>query len=155
MPTSADLLAMQARVAGSLRRSRLKQNLERMEMGPPAEVGIQPKPMKRIRQGEIKLRPWENEWKASLEASGDWVNVKGQSIRVRLANGAWYKPDITAKLFGQREALFAWEVKGGKKMKGVAKGILALKVAAALYPEIVWILVWKEAGSWRQQIVEP
>lgn len=110
-------------------------------------------PPKRIRQGEPKVRPWEQEWENILNENGAWVHVKAQSFRVRLANGAWYKPDVSAVRFGMQR-LHCWEVKGGKKMKGVAKGILALKVAASQYPEIVWTLCWKENGAWKQQQVQ-
>ena len=110
---------------------------------------------KRIRQGEPKQGKWELEWKRMLEASGDWLHVRAQSFRVRLANGAWYKGDVTATNKGPIPRLHVWEVKGGKGMKGVAKGTLALKVAAAQYPEICWTLVWKENGKWQAQEVLP
>ncbi len=116
------------------------------------------KPAKRIRQSEPKIRPWEQEWADKLKSSGEWMHVKAQSFRVRLANGAWYKPDVSAvsALAAQDEQqIYCWEIKGGKKMKGVAKGILALKVAASQYPEIVWTLCYKEKGEWMQQIVDP
>jgi len=115
---------------------------------PPAEG-------KRIRQGEPKQGKWELEWKRTLEASGDWLHVRAQSLRVRLANGAWYKGDVTATNKGPIPRLHVWEVKGGAKMKGVAKGVLALKVAATQYPEICWTLVWKENGIWKSQEVLP
>jgi phenylalanyl-tRNA synthetase alpha subunit len=109
---------------------------------------------KRIKQGEPKLRKWEQEWKERLEASGEWTHVKAQSLRVRLASGAWYKGDISAvRRADNRVCVF--EVKGGEKMKGVAKGILALKVAASLYQEFEWTLVWKDSGQWNQQKVLP
>lgn len=110
---------------------------------------------KRVRQGEPKVRPWEQEWENKLNESGDWVHVKAQSIRVRLANGSWYKCDVSAVPFGKPSELHFFEIKGGNKMKGVAKGILALKVAASKYPEINWHLVWKENGEWFHQTIKP
>jgi hypothetical protein len=112
-------------------------------------------PAQRIRQNEPKIRPWEREWADRLLASGNWSNVKLQSIRVRLAHGAWFKPDVSSVENGCLGDLHCWEIKGGAKMKGVAKGILALKVAAAQYPEIAWHLCWKEHGEWKEQRVLP
>ncbi len=109
---------------------------------------------KRIRQGEPKPRKWELEWKQMLDDSPHWEHVRAQSFRVRLANGAWYKGDVTACRKGLPR-IHVFEVKGGAKMKGVAKGILAIKVAASQYPEICWTLVWKDRGVWRQQEVLP
>lgn len=109
---------------------------------------------RRVRQGEPKLRKWESEWLEIVKADQKYFNCRAQSIRWRLANGAWYKPDVTAQnvLNGQ---LTCFEVKGGKGMKGVAKGILALKVAATTYPENKWIIIWKDNGQWRQQEIKP
>ena len=108
---------------------------------------------KRIRQGEPKLNQWETDWKLLLEASG-WSHVRAQSLRVRLANGSWYKGDVSAVHKGTGR-IHVWEIKGNAKMKGVAKGVLALKVAAAQYQEICWTLAWKENGAWTQQEVLP
>lgn len=108
---------------------------------------------KRIRQGEKKPSKTEQEWQRMVEATHQYVHIKAQSLRVRLANGAWYKPDVT----GIREdtgIVHCWEVKGGSKMKGVSKGMLALKTAATTYPEFAWILVWKEKGQWKQQEID-
>lgn len=124
---------------------------------PLVEVSRPGKPLaaegKRIRQGEPKLNKWETEWKFILEIGG-WSHIRAQSIRVRLGNGSWYKGDVSA-VNQETGRIHVWEVKGDARMKGVAKGILALKVAASQYPEICWTLVWKERGAWKQQEVLP
>lgn len=109
----------------------------------------------RVRQDRSpKLGRWEQEWHDMVALDKRFANVRGQSLRFRLANGAWYKPDVTAT--GYPDGLLnCFEVKGGKRMKGVPKGVLALKVAAAQYPECRWWLVWKESGVWRKQEVLP
>jgi hypothetical protein len=40
-------------------------------------------------------------------------------------------------------------------MKNVDRGILALKVAASSWPEVQFILIWKEQGVWNFQEVLP
>lgn len=110
---------------------------------------------KRVRQGEPPLRPWESEWKNHLQNCTIWNHVKAQSIRLRLANGAWYKADVSAVENGDNRQLHLFEVKGGKKMKGYAKGILALKVAASQYPEIIFHLCYKEDGCWKTETLTP
>lgn len=114
-------------------------------------VAILP-PNKRIRQGEPKIRPWEAEWKQRLDFDPVWENVKAQCYRLRLANGAWYKADVSARNFDDG-GIHLFEIKGGRKMKGYAKGILALKVAAAQYPEITFHLCYKENGAWKDETV--
>lgn len=72
-----------------------------------------------------------------------------QGMRVKIATGAWFKVDffIPAKLV-------AYEVKGPKVMQNQqSRQLLALKVAAAQWPEIEWWLVWKENITWQKQKV--
>ena len=70
-----------------------------------------------------------------------------QAITFRLANGLRYTPD-----FVSLSDLKAWEVKGAW-VDG--DSFPKLKMAAAVYPEIVWLLVWKKNGVWRGQRVLP
>ena len=74
-----------------------------------------------------------------------------QAKRFMLGNGIWYKPDFTAsgKNFSQEHA---WEVKGPHAFRG---GFENLKVAAHQWPEVVWTLVWRDHGQWREQLVLP
>jgi len=76
------------------------------------------------------------------------THLRAQSLRLKLANGAWYKPDISGLVGGK---MTCWECKGGSGMKGAAKGILALKVAATTYPEMDFFLVWKDGGQLKMQ----
>lgn len=76
--------------------------------------------------------------------------LRAQAKRYKIANGAWYKPDITANVNGFETA---WECKGPKQMKNMARAMLTIKVAAAQWPDVRWKLVWKENGQWKQQEV--
>lgn len=78
--------------------------------------------------------------------------LRPQARRYKLANGAWYKPDITACVNGRETA---WECKGPKQMKSMARAMLTIKVAAHNWPEVRWMLVWKEQGRWMEQEVLP
>jgi hypothetical protein len=107
---------------------------------------------KRIRQGEKPPTKLEADWRAHMEAIQPGVKFRAQAIRFRLANGAWYKPDLMAWL---NYRVVCWETKGPKQAKNVARGILTIKVAAALWPEVLFILVWRDANGWHQQGVLP
>lgn len=76
--------------------------------------------------------------------------IRAQAKRYKLANGAWYKPDITANINGRE---MAFECKGPKQMKSMARAMLTVKFAAAQWPEVCWALVWKDNGLWQRQEV--
>lgn len=110
---------------------------------------------KRLRQSaKPLLNKLEAEWlgelrKKLLSGTTIWV----QALRFRLGNGIWYKPDFAAEVRNDwHDSLFAWEVKGPHVFRG---GLENLKVAASLYPEVRWVLAWKEDGLWREQEVLP
>jgi hypothetical protein len=116
--------------------------------------GVKTQP-KRIRQSpKPLLNKLESEWLTQLKhvpihgCSG--VSIHAQAWRVKLANGAWFKVDFCACVAGKWTA---WECKGSKDGKNVDRGMLALKCAAAQFPEVRWILVWKEKGKWMTQQV--
>lgn len=69
-------------------------------------------------------------------------HVMEQAIRLRLANGAWYKPDVVTVT---QHGIHAYEVKGFRRQAG----ILALKVAAGMYPWIRFYLVQAQDRSLR------
>lgn len=107
---------------------------------------------RRIRQShEPELNKLEAEWVAYLKAVGRVDHMRTQSLRFRLGNGVWYKPDVTG-FDGNTGRLTAWEVKGTHAFRG---GFENLKVAAGLWPEWRWLLVWKDAGQWKLQEVRP
>lgn len=107
---------------------------------------------KRIRQGEKTPNKLEADWRKHLESVNPEQKFRAQSIRFRIANGAWYKPDLISWHEGR---VICWETKGPKQMKGVARGVLTIKVAAGLWPEVRFILVWREEGVWKKQVVLP
>lgn len=104
---------------------------------------------KRIRQS---TKPLMNELEAeylvllrgSLSGFCD-EEIHAQSLRFKLGNGIWYKPDFV--VFGQGGP-YAYEVKGPFAHRG---GFENLKVAAGLFKQISWYLVWKENGQWQEQ----
>jgi len=107
---------------------------------------------KRIRQDSAKLNKLESDWLTYLQVlhHANKVTFRPQALRFRLGNGAWYKPDITGFVDGK---LTAWECKGPKQVKGVAKGLMTVKVAASAWPEVEFWLVWRERGEWQVQRV--
>lgn len=110
---------------------------------------------KRIRQsGKPCMNKLEREWfdKVSLEFP-NYHRPRAQSVTFKLANGVRYTPDVFACDWGpQPSTPIAWEVKG-KKMWDDA--MIKLKFAAKEWPEIRWLLVWKEQGQWKEQRVLP
>ena len=82
------------------------------------------------------------------------VTIWKQALRWKLGNGIWYKPDFAAFVGWTQKptGLTCWEVKGPHAFRG---GLENLKVAASLYPEVRWILVWRECGGWKHQEVLP
>jgi hypothetical protein len=107
---------------------------------------------KRLRQDEKPLmnkleQSFFNYLKAEL---CNEPTLRAQAKRYKIANGAWYKPDITANVNGFETA---WECKGPKQMKNMARAMLVIKVAAAQWPDVRWKLVWKEGSQWKSQEV--
>lgn len=76
--------------------------------------------------------------------------VMMQSVRFKLGNGIWYKPDFV--FIRPAGTWTAYEVKGKHLFRG---GIENLKVAASQYPLIQWVLAYKEEGKWITQVVLP
>jgi hypothetical protein len=108
--------------------------------------------VKRMRQGEKPPNKLESDWRSYMEEEQPGVKFRAQSIRFRLANGAWYKPDLMAWL---NMRVVCWETKGPKQGKNVDRGILTIKFAATAWPEVLFILVWRDSGGWHQQEVLP
>ena len=107
---------------------------------------------RRIRQSQKpKMNKLEKEALAWLQACYPGNEFKPQAKRYELATGHWYKPDFTTagKSFSTETA---FEVKGPHAFRG---GFENLKVAARVWPEVRWILMWKESGVWKQQTILP
>lgn len=112
------------------------------------------KPQRRIRQSHKPLmNKLESEWNTELLAR--FTVVYPQALRFMLGNGIWYKPDFVAFPVGLESMDYrprAFEVKGPHAFRG---GLENLKVAATMYRQIKWTLVWKEDGQWKEQLVLP
>ena len=113
------------------------------------EMGcLEPPAGKRLRQQtKPLLNKLETEWLGRLRMMHPDADIQSQAIRFRIANGQWYKPDFVVAVGGRWTA---WEVKGPKSWRG---GFENLKSAATRWPQVRWVLVWKEGGNWRQQEV--
>jgi hypothetical protein len=112
-------------------------------------------PKARLRQDRSEPNKWEaafDTWIRDYLQTRDGWKVWSQSIRLRLGNGAWYKPDVIA--VGVGETRF-YEVKGFARQRG----ILAIKVAASLYPCFHFWLATKRpkkrGGGWDTERVLP
>lgn len=120
----------------------------------PKMIGISPAPEieaapseRRIRQSRDVLNKLETEYQDVLRFEHGAENVKAQSIRLRLANGQWYKPDFYLPKLG-----LMIEVKGPRSFRG---GFENLKSAAATHPHFKFRLVWRVSGQWKFQEVLP
>lgn len=115
---------------------------------------------KRIRQDRKGMNKLESEWLEVLKRQFPNEQFRFGERRYLLANGIWYKPDFTCQFHewpeershSHRWKETAWEVKGPKSWRG---GFENLKVAAHNWPEVRWVLVWKEDGEWNEQEVLP
>jgi hypothetical protein len=115
-------------------------------------------PSTRIRQDTKPLmNKLEAEWFAIINAQfPNYPRPRAQAVTIRLANGVRYTPDFFATDWpvpmGPSKTT-AWEVKGKQAWDDA---IVKLKVAASTWPEIAFVLVWKESGGeWKQQRVLP
>jgi hypothetical protein len=128
-------------------------------------ASIEPKTggKKRIRQSsKPEMNGLEREALAWLQsqAVNDWgasypkLVWRCQAMRFRLGNGIWYKPDIIRAIKDAQVGMgmSIYEVKGPFAFRG---GFENLKVAASLYPEHDWHLIWKEDGKWLRQHILP
>ena len=113
---------------------------------------------KRIRQSDKPLNKLEREWQLILSVEfPNYPRPRAQAKKYRLANGAWYLPDFSVSTWPDphgpsRET--CWECKGPKVARWSRRGELTIKFAAAAWPEVQWILVWKERGEWQVQDVK-
>ena len=121
-------------------------------------VTFKDKPAKRVRQGEKLPNKLERDWALVLRAKAPHKKIYEQAVRFRIGNGAWYKPDQFCsnwKIADGECGPVAWECKGPKEMKNVDRGVLALKTAAAQFPDVLFILVWRDKSGWHEQKILP
>lgn len=114
-------------------------------------------PSKMLRQSSKPLlNNLEQEYFDILNAQfPNYPRPRAQAVRVRLCNGLVYTPDLFSfswPIDNAPSGPVAWEIKGKHVWDDA---IVKLKVAAKEYPEIVWILCWKENGEWKTQTVMP
>lgn len=106
---------------------------------------------KRIRQNsEPVLNKLESEFKDRILSSRH-PRIYCQCVRLRLANGVTYTPDFA--VFSRfLNGNMCYEVKGPHSWDDA---LVKLKVAAKEYPEIRFVLAWKQDGRWQEQEVLP
>ena len=112
----------------------------------PLEVEATPG-QRRVRQTRQTMNKLELAYQDMLRVEFRGKTVLPQSVRIRLGNGAWYKPDF----FIPHLNLFV-EVKGPHSFRG---GFEYLKIAASEHGWAKFRLVWKEQGKWFRQEILP
>lgn len=115
------------------------------------------KPAKRIRQNSKSImNKLEQEFYDRIrDLFPNYPAVRPQAKTYKLANGVRYTPDFTASMWPRCDGSSvetAWEVKGPQAWDDA---IVKIKVAATSWPEVRWVLVWKEDGQWKEQLILP
>ena len=119
----------------------------------PPEQPKQSQQPKRIRQSSRpELNKLETEFFLRLKLSNPDASILSQKLRFRLGNGIWYKPDFVVFAALPVDKPKCYEVKGPFAHRG---GFENLKVAAGLFPEFDWFLVWRDGFQWEEQDVLP
>lgn len=110
-----------------------------------------PKSKKRIRQdSKPLLNKLETDALNHLQQTYPSAVFHKQALRVKIANGAWYKPDL-CMCNPDTGRWTAWEVKE-LRGKNVDRGVLVLKCAAHQFPEVRWKIIWRDkVGPWHEQ----
>jgi hypothetical protein len=127
---------------------------------PTALVYFKPKRMRQ--RTKPLLNKLESAFLNLLFHRCQFTKIHCQAIRFQLANGMAYTPDLFAFDWPDHDESsgnpvtwpHAWEIKGPHAWDD---SIAKLKMAAKLYPEITWILAWKDkvTGQWQEQRVLP
>lgn len=93
-----------------------------------------------------EMNGWERQYLDQLKARPDVQEARFEAVRVRLADGAWYKSDFFVVLVDGRMELH--EVKGLWRTAARVR----IKVAARLYPWFRFVAVRKrrkrDGGGW-------
>jgi hypothetical protein len=109
------------------------------------------KPTPRIAPPKRGMNKWERAYAEHLNiliAAKEVRSWRFEAIRLRLADGAWFKPDFLVQprhvhAPGHSRLEFH-EVKGFWREAARVR----IKVAAELYPEFVFIAVTRKGGEW-------
>lgn len=124
----------------------------------PLELGPVRAPDRVRQSSKPLLNQLELEWyRIILVKYPNYPRPRPQAVTFRLANGVRYSPDLfTPSWPGENPTTpfkpTAWEVKGKRAWDDA---IVKIKVAAHEWPDIQWILVWKERGQWQEQRILP
>jgi hypothetical protein len=103
----------------------------------PASVQARYRPARKTRQ----MNGWEREYQESLKINPDVLWWRYETLRLRLADGAWYKPDFMVA--HKDGSIFLIEVKGHQR----AAAVVRFKVAAEQYPMFNFRMVGKSGGA--------
>lgn len=106
------------------------------------------KPALKLPAPKRGMNKWERAYSEQLDlmrAAREIVSWRFESIRLRLADGAWFKPDFTVVL--PTLALEFHEVKGFWREAARVR----IKVAAELYPEVTFFAVTRKGGQWTRE----
>lgn len=107
---------------------------------------------KRVRQSsKPKLNRLESEFYERIKRELPGLEIRNHSLTFKLANGVNYTPDFTCASHPPAK-MTAWEVKGKHSWDDA---IVKIKVAAHEWPEVRWILAWKQDGKWQEQVILP
>ena len=104
-----------------------------------------PKPPTLIRQNTKGPNKLEAAFAAVLRAENPGVQIREQAVTLQIGNGVRYTPDMMIIEPGRLEA---FETKAGL-FRDDAK--VKLKIAASVWPQITFTLVWRKAGAWHRQ----
>ena len=102
-----------------------------------------------IRQPKPPLNKLETEALKYLHAKCPLSTFRPHAIKLELANGCWYTPDIFCQW---DKANICYEVKGPHVWEDA---IVKLKVAARVWPAFEFWLMWKEQNRWEAKRVLP
>jgi hypothetical protein len=118
--------------------------------GPGAAAPVQvATPGVRVRQNSKPMSKGEREWFAILKASSPPGSVHAHALTFLLANGVRYTPDFVVM---PDERMTCYEVKGKHQWEDA---MVKIKMAPAVWPNVKWVLVWKDGADWKRQDVLP
>ena len=102
------------------------------------------KPPAKLKPPKRGANKWERAYAEQLNLLVKAREIHGwkfEALRLRLADGAWFKPDFLVHAPARLEF---HEVKGFWREAARVR----IKVAAELYPEFVFIAVTRKEGEW-------
>lgn len=117
--------------------------LESMKTSEPIRMNLICSPS----EDEAKLNKLESDWLAYRRSlNAQWIGV--QCMSLKLGSDCRYLPDFIEILNGN---VIAWETKGFMRPQARVK----LKVAARMYPWIIFKIVTRKNKEWKIETVKP